>query len=106
MLELKSDTTDGEFWMAFQDFQQYFDMLEICHLYPESLWHDENNRKINNKRWNVSTHHGQWIKGESAGGSIKYPGKKTCRVRVISFLVFSLHIFHFQKRFGEIPNIK
>ncbi|XP_053330130.1 calpain-A-like [Spea bombifrons] len=60
---------DGEFWMAIGDFQRNFQLLEICHLGPESL------ARVGAapRPWECVTYEGRWVKGLSAGGSI------TCR---------------------------
>uniref|UniRef100_A0A8C5Q1L3 Calpain catalytic domain-containing protein n=1 Tax=Leptobrachium leishanense TaxID=445787 RepID=A0A8C5Q1L3_9ANUR len=57
---------DGEFWMAVEDFQMNFQVVEICHLGPESL------ARIGGavRPWECATYGGRWVKGLSAGGSI------------------------------------
>ncbi|XP_063287329.1 calpain-12 isoform X2 [Pelobates fuscus] len=57
---------DGEFWMAIEDFQNNFQVLEICHLGPNSL------SRIGGaaRPWECVTYEGKWVKGLSAGGSI------------------------------------
>ncbi|XP_060520603.1 calpain-A-like isoform X2 [Cylas formicarius] len=58
---------DGEFWMAFKDFQAYFSRLEICNLNPDSL-SDEELREGNKKKWEMSVFEGEWVRGATAGG--------------------------------------
>ncbi|XP_044162646.1 calpain-1 catalytic subunit-like [Bufo gargarizans] len=57
---------DGEFWMAVEDFQKNFHLLEICHLGPQSIL------RIGAaaKPWEYATYEGRWVKGLSAGGSL------------------------------------
>ncbi|XP_049818414.1 calpain-A-like isoform X3 [Aethina tumida] len=59
--------SDGEFWMSFKDFQQYFSRLEICNLNPDSLTEEEL-REGNKKQWEMSVFEGEWVRGVSAGG--------------------------------------
>jgi calpain len=64
---------DGEFWMTFRDFLQYFDRVEICHLCPDSLGLDD--RGLNTqkrKNWKITTFEGEWTRGISAGGCRNY----------------------------------
>ncbi|XP_051780234.1 calpain-2 catalytic subunit-like [Erpetoichthys calabaricus] len=56
---------DGEFWMSFEDFKGQFTHIDICNLYPDFLDSDSNSR------WALTLSEGEWIKGESAGGSIE-----------------------------------
>ncbi|KAM8952252.1 calpain-12 [Pelodytes ibericus] len=58
---------DGEFWMDVEDFQSNFQLLEICHLGPESL------TLIGGavRPWECVTYTGRWVKGLSAGGSVE-----------------------------------
>jgi len=55
---------DGEWWMSYKDFVQYYDQLEICHLSPDCLDHCEGDAP----KWQVNNFHGSWINGQSAGG--------------------------------------
>ncbi|KAM4641082.1 calpain-2 catalytic subunit-like isoform 2-T2 [Discoglossus pictus] len=65
-LETAVGLEDGEFWMEVGDFQKNFQVLEICHLGPQSL------SRIGGaeKPWDCVTYEGRWVKGLSAGGSI------------------------------------
>ncbi|XP_033971708.1 calpain-3 [Trematomus bernacchii] len=56
---------DGEFWMLVSDFQQNFEMLEVCHL-TEPI--DERGSSV---PWCNIMHHGNWVPYISAGGSAK-----------------------------------
>lgn len=58
---------DGEFWMSFDDFLEYFDRLEICNLSPECLSSDRENVK-----WNMKEFRGEWVAEISAGGCRNY----------------------------------
>ncbi|KAK2182039.1 hypothetical protein NP493_369g02029 [Ridgeia piscesae] len=58
---------DGEFWMSFDDWQASFETLNICHLYPDAIT-DEVARDMKKQPWNVTHHHGFWVKGVNAGG--------------------------------------
>ncbi len=60
--------SDGEFWMSFKDFMNYFDQLEICNLTPDALDADFSSRP----KWEVATFEGSWIAGETAGGCRNY----------------------------------
>lgn len=57
---------DGEFWMSFKDFVNYFDRLEICNLNPDSLADDE--QTTDKKKWEMSVFEGEWVRGVTAGG--------------------------------------
>ncbi|XP_018085792.1 calpain-1 catalytic subunit isoform X2 [Xenopus laevis] len=59
---------DGEFWMEVEDFQKNFQVMEICHLSPESL------SEIGGaaRPWEYVTYEGCWSKDISSGGSIEY----------------------------------
>ena len=54
---------DGEFYMSFRDFCNYFGELEICHLTPEGF-DDSDNRK----KFEVFHFYGKWEFGKTAGG--------------------------------------
>ncbi|NXL30537.1 CAN8 protein, partial [Glaucidium brasilianum] len=57
---------DGEFWMAFSDFQRQFTRLDICNLTPDTLTRNEV------KKWNLTLFNGQWRRGSTAGGCQNY----------------------------------
>ncbi|NWY74274.1 CAN8 protein, partial [Erithacus rubecula] len=63
---LDKQVDDGEFWMAFSDFQRQFSRLEICNLTPDTLA----SNKVN--KWDMTLFNGQWRRGSSAGGCQNY----------------------------------
>ncbi|NXR10655.1 CAN8 protein, partial [Semnornis frantzii] len=63
---LDKQVDDGEFWMAFSDFQRQFTRLEICNLTPDTLTNNEVNK------WNLTLFNGQWKRGSTAGGCQNY----------------------------------
>ncbi|KAM4696612.1 calpain-2 catalytic subunit-like [Rhinophrynus dorsalis] len=63
-LQVKGE--DGEFWMQFDDFLRYFDILEVCNLSPDSISDDCAHPWISN------TFHGRWVMGHNAGGCRNY----------------------------------
>ncbi|XP_043367650.1 calpain-8-like [Dermochelys coriacea] len=64
---LDKQADDGEFWMAFSDFQRQFIRLEICNLTPDALTSD----KVH--KWSLTLFNGQWRRGSTAGGCQNYP---------------------------------
>uniref|UniRef100_A0A8C0IYZ9 Calpain catalytic domain-containing protein n=1 Tax=Chelonoidis abingdonii TaxID=106734 RepID=A0A8C0IYZ9_CHEAB len=66
---LDKQADDGEFWMAFSDFQRQFTRLEICNLTPDTLTSD----KVH--KWGLTLFNGLWRRGSTAGGCQNYPGK-------------------------------
>uniref|UniRef100_A0A8B9RV30 Calpain 8 n=1 Tax=Accipiter nisus TaxID=211598 RepID=A0A8B9RV30_9AVES len=65
---LDKQVDDGEFWMAFSDFQRQFTRLEICNLTPDTLTSNEVNK------WDLTLFNGQWRRGSTAGGCQNYQG--------------------------------
>ncbi|NXE94605.1 CAN8 protein, partial [Menura novaehollandiae] len=63
---LDKQVDDGEFWMAFSDFQRQFTRLEICNLTPDTLTSNEVNK------WDLTVFNGQWRRGSTAGGCQNY----------------------------------
>ncbi|NXB47832.1 CAN8 protein, partial [Leucopsar rothschildi] len=63
---LDKQVDDGEFWMAFSDFQRHFSRLEICSLAPDTL----TSNKVN--KWDLTLFNGEWRRGSSAGGCQNY----------------------------------
>ncbi|NXE84802.1 CAN8 protein, partial [Cochlearius cochlearius] len=63
---LDKQVDDGEFWMAFSDFQRQFTRLEICNLTPDTLTSNEVNK------WDLTLFNGQWRRGSTAGGCQNY----------------------------------
>uniref|UniRef100_A0A8B9F7N1 Calpain 8 n=1 Tax=Amazona collaria TaxID=241587 RepID=A0A8B9F7N1_9PSIT len=63
---LDKQVDDGEFWMAFSDFQRQFTRLDICNLTPDTLTSNEVNR------WDLTLFNGQWRRGSTAGGCQNY----------------------------------
>eukprot|EP00914_Ancora_sagittata_P021515 GHVO01042593.1.p1 GENE.GHVO01042593.1~~GHVO01042593.1.p1 ORF type:complete len:778 (-),score=128.21 GHVO01042593.1:745-3078(-) len=61
---------DGEFWMAFKDFQTNFQKVEICNLGPDSL--TEELASTMARKWEASNHDGAWLRGVTAGGCRNY----------------------------------
>ncbi|NXG03238.1 CAN8 protein, partial [Sakesphorus luctuosus] len=63
---LDKQVDDGEFWMAFSDFQRQFTRLEICNLTPDTLTNNEV------RKWDLTLFNGQWRRGSTAGGCQNY----------------------------------
>lgn len=62
--------SEGEFWMTFDDFYANFDLIQFCHLTPDSL-SEEVLKSYRNKNisWSMASYHGEWASGFTAGGS-------------------------------------
>ena len=64
------DSPDGEFWMSFDDFYRNFETVQICSLSPDAYSDELGDKNPNlSLRWNLTTYHGQWKSGVSAGGN-------------------------------------
>ncbi|CAF1116006.1 unnamed protein product [Adineta steineri] len=60
---------DGEFWMSFKDFYKEFDVMEVCHISPDT--YDEFGLTIQDSKhhWRMWYALGSWRAGENSGGS-------------------------------------
>ncbi|XP_036393374.1 calpain-12 [Megalops cyprinoides] len=61
---------DGEFWINVEDFSKLFEMVEMCSVNPDSLL--EEGHEVSPTAWTISSYHGSWVPGCSAGGSRKF----------------------------------
>ena len=58
---------DGEFWLEYNDFVQYFDLVEICHVrFPDSR--PGVHQLDDGVRLEVDSFHGEWRDPDTAGG--------------------------------------
>lgn len=57
--------SDGEFWMSFEEFIEYFDFLEIVHVNLNAFFKQVINKKAN--EWDFRHYIGCWTSGENAG---------------------------------------
>ena len=55
---------DGEFWMSFTDFREYFDTIEICNIMTNFESPLEKDQRV----WHMKSTHGSWVAGKTAGG--------------------------------------
>ncbi|NXY87179.1 CAN14 protein, partial [Alcedo cyanopectus] len=62
---LRKKKEDGEFWMSLQDFKIHFVDLVICKLTPDLMSQEDG------KKWMYSLKSGRWVKGSTAGGSLR-----------------------------------
>ncbi|NXP72236.1 CAN14 protein, partial [Ramphastos sulfuratus] len=62
---LRKNKEDGEFWMSLQDFKIHFVDLVICKLTPDLMSQEDG------KKWMYSLKRGRWVKGSTAGGSLR-----------------------------------
>ncbi|XP_068009819.1 calpain-14-like isoform X2 [Melanerpes formicivorus] len=62
---LRKKKEDGEFWMSLRDFQIHFVDLVICKLTPDLMSQEDG------KKWMYSLKRGRWVKGSTAGGSLR-----------------------------------
>ncbi|NXL94388.1 CAN14 protein, partial [Alectura lathami] len=63
---LRKKKEDGEFWMSLRDFKIHFVDLVICKLTPDLMSQEDG------KKWMYSLKSGRWVKGSTAGGSLRY----------------------------------
>ncbi len=58
---------DGEFWMAYDDWIESFEQIQICNISPDSLKASRSGPE--GCQWNCLQFDGEWTVGVSAGGS-------------------------------------
>ncbi|XP_019630712.1 PREDICTED: calpain-9-like [Branchiostoma belcheri] len=58
---------DGEFWMEYDDWSEFYREVTIA-----SLAEHETVRTGPKSKWDVAQEIGEWVKGETAGGSVGY----------------------------------
>lgn len=77
---------DGEFFMSFDDFLTYFNILEICFTHPNDMICVKD-KSENCCTWKLDSFNGKWIEGVTAGGCINNQGKnKTKLLELYKFL--------------------
>lgn len=64
-------TADGEFWIEYSDFVQYFQEVTICLTNPMCFDNDDDNCPP----FKLISFMGAWTKGISAGGNINQGNK-------------------------------
>ncbi|KAL7834039.1 hypothetical protein AOLI_G00289990 [Acnodon oligacanthus] len=62
--KLNYSADDGEFWMAYSDFQARYSRLEICNLTPDA----SNSNRVS--KWALQQFEGSWKVGSTAGGCL------------------------------------
>ncbi|XP_073995034.1 calpain-A-like isoform X3 [Rhodnius prolixus] len=62
---------DGEFWISYTDFLQYFHRLCICNLHPDLLNQDIY-KDDDSKLWKLYCFEGEWVRGNTAGGCRRF----------------------------------
>ena len=58
---------DGEFWMAYEEWVNLFDQIQICNISPDTLKSSRPGGPQGYK-WNCLQYDGEWVVGRSAGG--------------------------------------
>lgn len=58
---------DGEFWMAYEEWINLFDQIQICNISPDTLKSSRPGGPQGYK-WNCLQYDGEWVVGRSAGG--------------------------------------
>ncbi|CAF3351821.1 unnamed protein product [Rotaria socialis] len=65
---------DGEFWMSFNDFYKEFDVMEVCHISPDTYDEFGLNTQDYKHHWRMWYVLGSWRAGENSGGSCANSG--------------------------------
>ncbi|CAF0990515.1 unnamed protein product [Adineta ricciae] len=65
---------DGEFWMSFNDFYKEFDVMEVCHISPDTYDEFGLTAQDSKHHWRMWYVLGSWRAGENSGGSCATSG--------------------------------
>lgn len=67
-----SQQTDGQFYMAFEDYYSFFSNMDTVHVDMDGL---ANSQKSNQADldWKLTQLHGEWVVGKNAGGCMNDP---------------------------------
>lgn len=55
---------DGEFWISFEDFRKYFEILDVCNVHPDIEMREPNPTR----KWNLLSHEGDFASDLQARG--------------------------------------
>jgi calpain, invertebrate len=58
-------SSDGEFWMSYEDFVKRFNVIEVCNFSPGDAIEDS---AQHDGKWHKITEKGEWIAGINSGG--------------------------------------
>lgn len=63
-------TSDGEFWMSYEDFSKMFNVIEVCNFSPEEVIEEEEEEETphGHGKWYKTAQKGKWTKGINSGG--------------------------------------
>lgn len=65
-------TSDGEFWMSYEDFSKVFNTIEVCNFSPEDAIEEEDEQQDEDAKhhgkWYKVAEKGKWIAGTNSGG--------------------------------------
>lgn len=63
-------TSDGEFWMSYEDFSKVFSVIEVCNFSPEDAIEEEEGEEEpqHDGKWHKANGKSKWIAGVNSGG--------------------------------------
>lgn len=62
-------TSDGEFWMSYEDFTKLFSVIEVCNFSPEdAIEEDEEETPQHEGKWYKANVKSKWTAGVNSGG--------------------------------------
>lgn len=61
-------TSDGEFWMSYEDFTKLFSVIEVCNFSPEDAIEEEDEEPQHDGKWFKANVKSKWIAGKNSGG--------------------------------------